>query len=56
MELLKDSVSREAKMWKLIYLRVDKYGLQNSTLMNLLGIYNALDGEKNGIVSVRILI
>lgn len=51
-ELLKDSVFREAKMWKLIYLRVHKYGLQNSTLMNLLEIFNACDVEKNGLLSV----
>ena len=51
-ELLKDSVFREAKMWKLVHLRVKKYGLQNSTMLNLFEIFNACDGEKNGLLSV----
>jgi hypothetical protein len=53
-ELLKDSVFREAKMWKLVYLRVKKYGLQNSTLMNLFEVYNACDVGKNGLLSVSV--
>jgi hypothetical protein len=53
MELLKDGVSQEADMWKIIYQRVDKYGLQNSTLVNLLEIFNALDVELNGLLTVR---
>lgn len=53
MELLKDSVNKEADMWKLVYLRVSKYGLQNSTLMNLLDIFNAIDGEKTGLITKK---
>jgi hypothetical protein len=52
MELLKDGVSQEADLWKLIYQRVDKYGLQNSTLMNLLDVFNALDVSLNGLLTV----
>jgi hypothetical protein len=53
MELLKDSVSQEAEMWKIIYQKSEKYGLQNSTLMNLLDIFNALDVGLNGMLTVR---
>mmetsp|Transcript_7078 Transcript_7078/g.7416 ORF Transcript_7078/g.7416 Transcript_7078/m.7416 type:complete len:643 (+) Transcript_7078:1926-3854(+) len=53
MELLKDSVVQEASMWKLIYIRVDKYGLQNSTLVNLLELFDALDLENNGLLTEK---
>jgi hypothetical protein len=52
MELLKDGVSQEANLWKLIYQRAEKYGLQNSTLVNLLDVFNALDVELNGLLTV----
>jgi hypothetical protein len=51
-ELLKDGVTQEADMWKVIYQKVEKYGLQNSTLMNLLDIFNALDVQLNGLLTV----
>ena len=52
MELLKDSVFQEASMWKIINIRVDKYGLQHSTLVNLMEIFEALDMGKNGLLTV----
>jgi hypothetical protein len=52
MELLKDGVSQEADMWRVIYQRADKYGLQNSTLVNLLDIFNALDTQLHGLLTV----
>lgn len=56
MELLQDGVFQEANMWKLIYQKVEKYALQHSTLMNLLDIFNALDVECNGLLTVCLLV
>lgn len=54
-ELLKDSVTQEADMWKIIHQRIQKYGLQNSTVTNLLDIFNALDLQLNGLLTVSSL-
>lgn len=52
LELLKDVVRRKSEMWKLIYQRVEKLGLQNSTLVNLLDIFNVMDSNFNGYLRV----
>lgn len=55
-ELLKDGVTQEAEMWKIIYARVEKYGLQHSTMTNLLDIFNALDLQLNGLLTVGVVL
>ncbi len=53
MEMLRDSLVHEKKMWKKVNIIVQKYALPQDTIHRLLVIFNMLDLECNGKLTLQ---